>query len=523
MGLPLRLDDFAGGVFRDKPVYTLDQIADQLDYGTAIPGRTITYSFLDTPTATGLYNRPLYQESGFTMGAGYSPMSEAERAAARLAIQAWDDLIPQRFVEKEGAGVDIELANTSTNFPGSAGLGWFPQFEGAPVGPRFQSDVWITSTGWTHDWLSYGSYGFQVLVHELGHTLGLLHPSHYGAGQGANYVDSAIFAQDSQMFSVMSYFNGNETGNLVLDPRTSFFVSPQTPMVHDVVAIQAKYGADLATRVGDTVYGFNTSNPGSMFDFGGNRTPYLTIYDAGGNDTLDLSGANGSVLIDLRPGSFSSFMARPTLAEANAEILALNALTDAGFGDLPLWGSQADYDGFLDFLSGIVEGGVFALTGVAGVRPLAFQNIAIAYGTTIENAIGGGSRDYLVGNDAANRLLGAGGDDVLNGLGGDDTLSGGAGADEFRFTALGGADRITDYVLDADYLNLSEIDADAAAPGNQAFVIVGAFTQSPGQAVLSYSLSGDITRLALDVNGDGVSDLDVLINGPVANTANWLL
>jgi serralysin len=523
MGLPIRLDDLAGAyTFRDKPIYTLDQIVGQLDYGTEIPGKTITYTFLDGPTATGLYNNPHYQAAGFTMGEGYSPMSEAQRAAARLAIQAWDDLIPQTFVEKKGVGADIVLANTSTNVPTAAGYSFFPQIGGMPVGPRIQSDVWITSTSWTKDWLSYGSGGFETLVHELGHALGLVHPSHYGLETAAGYDNSAVYAQDSQMFSIMSYFNGAETGNFVPDPRTGLAADPQTPMVHDVVAIQAKYGADPTTRAGDTVYGFNATNPGSVFDFSTNHTPYLTIYDAGGNDTLDLSGANTGVLIDLRPGSFSSFMSEPTLAEANQAITALNAVTNAGFGDLPLW-TQAEYDGWLAWLHGVAEGQVANWVGETGVRPLAFENIGIAYNTIIENGIGGPMRDYLIGNQADNRLYGNGGDDILNGLGGNDTLSGGQGADEFRFTVLGGTDRITDYVQGVDFVNLSGIDADSATPGRQSFTIVSAFTKTPGQAALSYNTANDTTTLSLDVNGDGRSDLTILINGHVTNTTNWLL
>ena len=38
-----------------------------------------------------------------------------------------------------------------------------------------------------------------------------------------------------------------------------------------------------------------------------NKNPFLTIYDAGGHDTLDLSGFTGShAVLDLRPGSFST-------------------------------------------------------------------------------------------------------------------------------------------------------------------------------------------------------------------------
>ena len=56
---------------------------------------------------------------------------------------------------------------------------------------------------------------------------------------------------------------------------------------------QEKYGAEMTTRAGDTTYGFNATadvtNDAMRFDPGEMDTIF-TIWDAGGNDTLDLSG-----------------------------------------------------------------------------------------------------------------------------------------------------------------------------------------------------------------------------------------
>ena len=32
-----------------------------------------------------------------------------------------------------------------------------------------------------------------------------------------------------------------------------------TPLLHDITAIQAKYGADMSTRAGNTIYGFDSN------------------------------------------------------------------------------------------------------------------------------------------------------------------------------------------------------------------------------------------------------------------------
>lgn len=56
--------------------------------------------------------------------------------------------------------------------------------------------------------------------------------------------------------------------------------------------------------------------------------------------------------------------------------------------------------------------------------------------TWIENAIGGGGHDRMVGNDAANGLIGGAGDDRIWGLAGNDGLAGQDGADQL-FGGLG--------------------------------------------------------------------------------------
>ncbi len=62
------------------------------------------------------------------------------------------------------------------------------------------------------------------------------------------------------------------------------------------------------------------------------------------------------------------------------------------------------------------------------------DNVGIAYGVTIENAIGGSGNDTIIGNAVDNVLTGNAGADNLNGKAGNDTLDGGAGDD----TMLGG-------------------------------------------------------------------------------------
>jgi hypothetical protein len=132
--------------------------------------------------------------------------------------------------------------------------------------------------------------------------------------------------------------NGVGTGGGTSDGT---YLNPQTPMVDDIAAIQSLYGADDNTRSGDTVYGFNcniaptvrasftpdavgltensfTVDESQIYDFSKNSTPIFTIWDGGGdNDTLDCSGYAGDrvidgyvghQVIDLTPGHYSSVL-----------------------------------------------------------------------------------------------------------------------------------------------------------------------------------------------------------------------
>ncbi len=113
---------------------------------------------------------------------------------------------------------------------------------------------------------------------------------------------------------------------------------------------------------------------------------------------------------------------------------------------------------------------------------------------------GGAGNDSLLGEGGNDRLQGSAGDDTLSGgagydalMGGDgsdrlaggadaDVLIGGAGADAFVFrSAADGNDRIQDFSrAGGDKIDLSAIDADATAAGNQAFLF------ADGLAFVSY-------------------------------------
>jgi Ca2+-binding RTX toxin-like protein len=441
-GLPKHTQDLVGTTIRGNPV---------LQHGANVPGTVrwqldsgmqqdtsdgiITYGFASTRHALGLNNHP-----GFGEGRGYTPFTDAQKAAARISIANWDDLISAKFVEvPQGPGAsaygkqttDIMLANT---FSGPAqAWAYYPGYGNQYK--RVAGDVWIADPRFngSNAQLEPGQYGLQTLNHELGHALGLSHPGEYNFGDDQDgdgvadpitYEGDAFYFQDSNQYSIMSYFDSYETGAQPVDWNLMRFVYPSTPMIDDVFVIQQKYGADMTTRTGNTTYGFNATddvkNDAMRFDAGEMATVF-TIWDAGGDeDTLDLSGFYTPSIIDLREGAFSSaggFGAyNPAQAALNVDALTKEqylAYVNAANVAEGLAVRTAAYDLYFGGRTGVNEGIAWNLITDSVGKYLMEQNIGIAYGTIIENAIGGAGNDRINGNQAQNDFRGNGGADTF--------------------------------------------------------------------------------------------------------------
>lgn len=507
------LDPYVGYTYRGKMILNQAGIINQIDAGRAqdVSDGVITYAFFDFVHALGLNNNPSFGE-----GRGYTPFSETQKDAARISIGLWDDLIAPAFVEAENqpgasawgkkGAVDIWLANTTTG-PAQA-WAYYPGYGNQYT--RVAGDTWIASpeVNWTNEWFTPGGYGNTTLIHELGHSVGMSHPGAYNGAGATTYLNQAEYAQDSMQYSIMSYWSGANTGNSTVNWIQFLNNYAQTPMLHDILTAQAKYGADPTTRTGDTTYGFNSNADRDVFDFNLNGSPYLAIYDAGGNDTIDLSGYTASNFINLHAGSFSSVgQAIPLLADINAARAALSA--DSGVDFAPI--TQATVNAVSNSRMNLAATNIASETGVTGIRATQYDNLSIAYGVTIENAIGGSARDVLWGNAVANRLEGRGGDDVLNGYEGADDLYGGAGNDTFQFSHLETGDEIY------DWNSGDKVDLRASVFGDLTFVGNAAFTNTVGE------LRYDGGILSADTNGDGVADFSVALLGSPAIVAGDLL
>jgi len=283
-----------------KPVFNASQIIRQLtaaDDGRPNfwgPKAFISYAIPDAapPSAHG--------ES-----AGFVPMTPFMKSQTRLAFELWDDLIKGDLVEVSSREADITFALSTKTVGGPAAYALSHATNRGDYNLVSSVDIWIHpdfSGGMNNRSFAFGEYGFTTAVHEVGHALGLWHPGHYNGR--ADYARDAEYAQDTRQYSIMSYFKeGSDGSGVDYHGRTA-----QTPLLHDVLAIQALHGPDMTTRTGDTTYGFNSNAGRAVFDFTVNTAPIVCIWDAGGDDTLDLSGFAHAQAIDLREGAFSSVM-----------------------------------------------------------------------------------------------------------------------------------------------------------------------------------------------------------------------
>ena len=203
--------------------------------------------------------------------------------------------------------------------------------------------------------------GYNVIMHELGHSLGLSHTN----------ITSNV---DNQKYTIQT-----ENPHTGMGEASNLTVWPSGLQLLDIAAIQELYGRNYATRVNNDTYSAT-----SAFDSSEQNDAFIyTIWDGGGTDEIDASGYADWVVVDLRQGEYSSV------------------------GRTLDYGQSSPYNG--------VRGLGLADENLAISY---FSVIENAKGTNDSGSTGGIKHgDILIGNAWNNTLVGLDGDDYLYGDG----------------------------------------------------------------------------------------------------------
>ena len=232
--------------------------------------QTFTYSFLNQQAVTGTADNVKFKE-----------MSDTQRKAVRDAFTYLSSIIDVTFVESQTPGkADINFGTNDQTATKSSGYANVPNGSGDHPVFLFLDN---SKTNLNGD-MKPGSYGWQTLLHEIGHTLGLKHPGNYNASGGGAPGPFLPKAIDNRQYTLMSYFNA-----------ANAIANPSTFMMYDMAALQFLYGVGS----GDQTKNYQVTS--FTADWSGLETLWLAK-----EGEIDASAVRSANIIDLRAGAFSS-------------------------------------------------------------------------------------------------------------------------------------------------------------------------------------------------------------------------
>jgi hypothetical protein len=255
--------------------YRIDALTSRFRWSVA----NVTYSFYSSSVFNGQY-------AGAETGA--REVSEGVKQNVRRILAFYDALLGIQLTEVAETPNSVGMIRVMISDAPAYAFAYYPSSSatfsvGGDVHLNGAYDRLGDTNGFQHP---PGQHGYSALVHELGHALGLKHPS-----DGSPVLPAA---ENNSTNTVMSYgFLGH---------------SPGTPMGYDVLTLQYLYGA-AAYRTANDTYQFTRggldqySLSGQLFLHPSAATKQ-TLWDTAGYNTLDLSQVPASTSgyrLDLRP------------------------------------------------------------------------------------------------------------------------------------------------------------------------------------------------------------------------------
>ncbi len=488
--------------------------------GIEVTGRPVivTYSF---PTSLPSYDASIggFTPSTLTSFQAFNGLAQAQVEAALNEWAAASGLIFVRVAPGDGdlnfQGIDFDTTS-GPSYSGAGGIGFYPfgnwDFFSYPY---FNDD--LDSSGEVFMNTQFrnpdGTYSYGTLLHEIGHAIGLKHPTEVVTDFAANpdVVHDQVLSSDDPSRTIMATVgDSGATGTphlQQLDKDAAAFIygaagtgdvltataagvnsvsswswdATTQVLIQTAIAVGADIRGSSVTDIiigssgNDRLFGLAgdddlTGNAGNDTLYGGSGVDTMT---GGIGDDVYLVSNSAAVLVEDPGGGFDSVYAGVdfTLPD-NIESLSLFGSGLTGTGN---------------------DGGVSLFgDGVSATR-----------------LNGGAGDDYMVGGAGNDTFAGGGGADLVYGM---------AGANTFVYTAVGDAptggtlDTIADFVEASNVLDLSAIKTTGASPGaDLTFVGTDAFSNKAGE--VHQRTSGADTIVEGDTDGNGTADFQILLTG----------
>jgi serralysin len=307
----------------------------------------------------------------------------------------------------------------------------------------------------------------------------------------------------------------------------------------DGIVVGLNAAAAITVNKTGTLYGhFNAIDALGQTDVFNNGS----ITSNSGDPTIRMGQSNGtsswdSFIFNFETGSIKNDSGVAIAYDSNGtHTLNNSGVISAGDGFFTVWGVNNSVEKITN--TGIFTSGVTLGQGNDVVNTK-FGRIdgTSELGSGNDRYIGSNTAiDTVFGDDGADILLGNGGNDVLSGGSGNDKLTGGAGADTmtsgsgfntFIFTALSdstvagtGRDTITDFSSPSDDFDVSAIDANAVAVGNNAFTAFIGAAAFTGLGQIRAVQVGTNTLVQFNTTGSTAADMAILLENVTATTVN---